>query len=70
MNGSGNVVTESRALGPLHDVSFSGIGHLVLEQTGSPSLTITSEDKIQPFLVSEEVDGWLTLGVAPNSGRR
>ena len=67
VNGSGNVVTESRALGPFHAVSFSGIGHLVLEQTGSPSLTITAEDNIQPFLVSEVVDGWLTLGVAPNT---
>lgn len=67
VNGSGNVVTESRALGPFHAVSFSGIGHLVLEQTGSPSLTITAEDNIQPLLVSEVVDGWLTLGVAPNT---
>ena len=67
VNGSGNVVTESRALGPFHAVSFSGIGHLVLEQTGSPSLTITAEDNIQPFLVSEVVDGRLTLGVTPNT---
>ncbi len=67
VNGSGNVVTESRELGPFHGVSFSGIGHLVLEQTGSSSLTITAEDNIQPFLVSEVVDGWLTLGVAPNT---
>ncbi len=67
VNGSGNVVTESRALGPFHRVSFSGIGHLVLEQTGSPSLTITAEDNIQPLLVSEVVDGRLTLGVAPNT---
>ena len=73
VNGSGNVVTESRALGPFHAVSFSGVGNpgatadLVLEQTGSPSLTITAEDNIQPFLVSEVVDGWLTLGVAPNT---
>ncbi len=67
VDGSGNVVTESRALGPFHRVSFSGIGHLVLEQTGSSSLTITAEDNIQPFLVSEVVDGWLTLGVAPNT---
>ena len=67
VDGSGNVVTESRALGPFHAVSFSGIGHLVLEQTGSPSLTITAEDNIQPLLVSEVVDGRLTLGVAPNT---
>ncbi len=67
VNGSGNLVTESRALGPFHRVSFSGIGHLVLEQTGSSSLTITAEDNIQPLLVSEVVDGWLTLGVAPNT---
>ena len=67
LDGSGNVVTESRALGPFHAVSFSGLGHLVLEQTGSPSLTITAEDNIQPLLVSEVVDGRLTLGVAPNT---
>ena len=73
VDGSGNVVTESRALGPFHAVSFSGISgpgataDLVLEQTGSSSLTITAEDNIQPFLVSEVVDGWLTLGVVPNT---
>ena len=73
VDGSGNVVTESRALGPFHAVSFSGISgpgataDLVLEQTGSSSLTITAEDNIQPLLVSEVVDGWLRLGVAPNT---
>ncbi len=42
VDGSGNVVTESRALGPFHAVSFSGVSgpgataDLVLEQTGSP----------------------------------
>lgn len=65
--GSGRVVTQSRDLGTFHRVSFSGIGHLVLEQTGSSSLSITAEDNVQPFLVSEVREGTLSLGVAPNT---
>ena len=57
IHGSGNIVTESRSIGAFHGVSFSGIGRLVIEQTGTPSLTVTAEDNIQPVLVSEVVDG-------------
>ena len=67
INGSGNIVTESRSVGAFHGVSFSGIGRLVIDQTGTSSLTITAEDNIQPVLVSEVVDGRLVLGVAGNT---
>ena len=67
INGSGNIVTESRSIGAFHGVSFSGIGRLVIDQTGTSSLTITAEDNIQPVLVSEVVDGRLVLGVAGNT---
>ena len=39
INGSGNIVTESRSVGAFHGVSFSGIGRLVIDQTGTSSLT-------------------------------
>jgi hypothetical protein len=67
INGSGNIVTESRSVGGFHGVSFGGIGRLVIDQTGTSSLTVTAEDNIQPVLVSEVVDGRLMLGVAGNT---
>lgn len=67
IDGSGNIDTELRSVGPFHGVSFSGIGQLVIEQTGTTSLTVTAEDNIQPVLVSEVVDGRLELGVATNT---
>ena len=67
INGSGNIVTESRSVGAFHGVSFEGLGRLVIDQPGTSSLTITAEDNIQPVLVSEVVDGRLMLRVAGNT---
>ena len=65
--GSGNVVTESRTVSGFHAVSISGVARLIIEQTGMESLTITAEDNLQPLLISEVVDGRLSLGFAANT---
>ena len=60
--GSGNVVTQSREVSGFEAVSFSGVGRLILEQTGTESLTITADDNILPLIVSDVVGRRLVLG--------
>lgn len=65
MVGSGNVVSEQRAVGDFTEVVLSGLGQLSITQTGSESLTIEAEDNLVPQLTAV-VDGHcLTLGTAP-----
>jgi len=60
--GSGNVITESRNVSGFQAVSFEGLGRLILEQTGTESLTVSADDNIVPLLLSEVRDGTLFLG--------
>jgi hypothetical protein len=60
--GSGVLTTESREVSGFTGVTVSGAAHLILEQSGTESLTITAEDNILPLLSSEVVDGRLLLG--------
>ncbi|MGB5817698.1 MAG: hypothetical protein WBI27_21110, partial [Thermoanaerobaculia bacterium] len=48
--GSGVTVTETRAVSGISGVSISGVGLLIIEQTGSESLTVTAEENILPLL--------------------
>ncbi len=63
--GSGHLVTQSRPVSGIDSVLLSGAGELVIEHTGSESLTITAEDNIISELTSEVVGGRLILGVKP-----
>lgn len=65
--GSGFVVTESRSVSGFTSLSVSGVGEVILESTGTESLTVTAEDNILPMLQSEVQNGVLTLGPRPNS---
>ena len=51
--GSGTAATESRSVSDFRGVSVSGVGQVILENTGTESLTITAEDNIMPLLESE-----------------
>jgi hypothetical protein len=64
--GSGRLGTESRAVQDFSGISLSGVGRLVIEQTGRETLTITAEDNILPLLVSEVRHGQLVLGTVSN----
>ena len=55
--GSGNVVTESRAVSEFTAVSVHGVGRITIEQTDEETLTITADDNVLPVLVSEIRDG-------------
>jgi len=65
--GSGYVVTEPRPVHGFDAVLLSGVGVLVIEQTGVEALTITAEDNILPFIDSEVRNGRLVLGPLPQS---
>ena len=65
--GSGNVITQSRNVSGFEAVSFEGVARLVLEQTGTESLTISADDNILPLLISEVREGTLFLGFASDT---
>jgi putative autotransporter adhesin-like protein len=61
--GSGNVVKETREARDFDRISLSGVGTVVISQTGEESLTIEADDNILPLLTSEVVGHTLELGV-------
>ena len=65
--GSGVTVTETRAVSGISSVSISGVGLLIIEQTGSESLTVTAEENLLPLLTSDLVGDLLILGIQANT---
>jgi Putative auto-transporter adhesin, head GIN domain len=61
VEGSGNVISESRNVSGITGVELSGDGNLEIEQNGTESLTITADDNILPLLKSEVRSGRLIL---------
>ena len=61
--GSGTQKTETRSVSGFTGVTLSGIGTLNIKQTGTESLTITTDDNILPLLTSTVSGGVLSLGV-------
>jgi len=53
VRGSGNLITESRAVRNIDRVDLSPTGELVIIQSGRESLTIEADDNIMPFITSE-----------------
>ena len=66
--GSGNPATESRDVSGFDAVSASGPGEVLIDRTGTESLSITADDNILPLLESTVVDR--TLVVGPRQGTR
>ncbi len=50
IRGSGDVTTEDREVSGFTSVSLQGMGELVIDQTGSESLTITADDNLLPYI--------------------
>lgn len=65
--GSGIVKSESRQVSGFDEVRFRGSGELLIEQTGSESLTIEAEDNILPLLTADVENGKLILGLRPGT---
>ena len=65
--GSGNIVTVSRPVAGYHAIRLSGVGRLIVTQTGEESLTITADDNLVPLISSSVADGWLVVADPPNT---
>ncbi|HWL48440.1 MAG TPA: DUF2807 domain-containing protein, partial [Acidimicrobiia bacterium] len=50
VEGSGNVITESREVSDFNEIVLGGSGRVMVEVTGTESLTIEAEDNIMPLL--------------------
>jgi hypothetical protein len=66
VRGSGVVVSETRDVAGFSDVRVDGSGDVIIEQTGTESLTVVADDNILPLLKTRVVDGVLHLGPARN----
>jgi len=65
VNGSGTPKTETRTVDKFTAIRLSGIGgKLVIERTGTESLSVTADDNLVSLFTSEVKDGTLTLSVA------
>lgn len=60
--GSGTQKTETRAVSGFTGVVLQGAGTLTIRQTGTESLTITTDDNILPLLTATVNNGVLELG--------
>jgi hypothetical protein len=61
VEGSGNVITESREVGDFNEIVLGGTGRVVVDVTGNETLTIEAEDNIMPFLETRVRNGRLRL---------
>ena len=61
IRGSGHVVTESRTVSGFSRVDLGGSGQLVIDQSGTDSLTISADENLLPYLTSDVSGGLLTL---------
>jgi hypothetical protein len=61
VQGSGDLKTETRPVGKFTAIDLSGIGQLIVERTGTESLTVTADDNLLPLFKSEVKSGTLSL---------
>ncbi len=62
VKGSGNVVTETRAVSGFDRVALAGSGELSVVQDNLESLTIETDDNLLPLIKSQVAGGWLRIG--------
>src|SRR5262245_17173588 len=67
IRGSGKVVSEPRNVSGFREVVLKGSGNLVIEETGTESLTIEADDNLLPYLTSEVSGNRLTLVTKDNT---
>lgn len=67
VTGSGVTVTEAIPVSGISGVSISSVGLLIIEQSGSESLTVTAEENILPLITVDVVGDLLILGIEPNT---
>jgi hypothetical protein len=63
VTGSGEIVTEGREVTGFDEIEVTGLGQVVVEVTGTESLTVEGDDNVLPLLETEVSDGRLELRV-------
>lgn len=53
VSGSGNVVTDTRSVSGFDGVTMNGVGNVVIDQNGTESLTITTDDNLLRYITTE-----------------
>ena len=66
INGSGTLKTETRPVQGFTAIELSGVGDVVVEQTGTEFLAITTDDNLLPLVVTAVKSGTLEIGPAPS----
>ncbi|MFQ5492927.1 MAG: head GIN domain-containing protein [Candidatus Dojkabacteria bacterium] len=59
--GSGNVINQKREIGEFQAINLATTGEIILTQGSEPKLEIQGEDNILENIVTEVVDGTLTI---------
>jgi hypothetical protein len=63
VQGSGNIVTESRPVTNFDKISLSGAGDLNITQGDTESLTIEADDNLLPYIETTVQNGTLIIGL-------
>ena len=67
IHGSGKIITKSQPINGVTSIDMSGRGHLVINQNGSESLSITTDDNLMPYLTSAVTGTTLRLETKRNT---
>ena len=67
ITGSGNVVTESRQVSGINRVSLEINANLVIQQGSTEALTVSAEDNLLPYLVTDVRGGELVIRFQPSN---
>lgn len=70
IHGSGTVKTETRPVEHFTSIELSSSANVVIERTGTESLTVTGDDNLLSLFVAEVKNGTLYLGTAPGKSFR
>lgn len=65
VSGSGKVVTETRNVSGFTGVTITGAGHVLVDQTGVESLTITTDDNLLQYITTEVRGSMLFIDFKP-----
>jgi hypothetical protein len=63
IQGSGNVITETRQVNNFDRIDLSGSGEVIVTQGGSEALTIETDDNVMEYIKAEVEGGTLKLGL-------
>ena len=70
VNGSGRPATEKREASGIHGVATAIFGHVEVTQGNNEGVTVTADDNVLPYIVTEVRDGVLQIRTRPNTSLR